>query len=114
MPRKVRKIHRKRKPLGRALSPDRAAKDEKARYERCRRRRKGLVKKASEFSALFGDEVHIFLKNSQRSFYFTTEDGWASTPHDIVGNCDDLHLIVVLRAHKDWSNSTVRTRTLGW
>ena len=46
-----------RKVLGRASSPNKAAKDEKAR------------KKAHEFYTLFGDEVHALIKNLKEAFY---------------------------------------------
>lgn len=84
MARKLRNTPRRRKAPGHASSRDRAAKDEKARYERCRRRRWGLVKKASEYNVLFGSEVFMLLKDGQKSWYFSSNDGWTSTPQDMV------------------------------
>lgn len=81
MPRKIRNL-RKRKASKRA--PSRKAKDDKARYERCRRRRWGLIKKAREYSALFGAEVYLLMKDEQHAHYFTSEEQWISAPQDVV------------------------------
>ncbi|KAK5069357.1 hypothetical protein LTR51_008607 [Lithohypha guttulata] len=80
MPFKTRKP-RKRQVSKRAAS--RQVKDEKARYERCRRRRWGLVKKAREYSALFGAEVYLLVKDEHNAHYFASEDRWISAPQDV-------------------------------
>lgn len=88
-PRGIRRISRfkmrnprKRKASKRTAS--RQVKDEKARYERCRRRRWGLVKKAREYSALFGAEVNILVKDEHNAHYFMSHDRWISAPQDVV------------------------------
>ncbi|KAK5936614.1 hypothetical protein PMZ80_011142 [Knufia obscura] len=80
MPVKVRKP-RQRKASKRAAS--RQVKDEKARYERCRRRRWGLVKKAREYSALFGAEVYLLVKDEHNAHYFASEEQWIGAPEDV-------------------------------
>ncbi|KAK5073268.1 hypothetical protein LTR51_005910 [Lithohypha guttulata] len=72
---------RKRQVTKRAAS--RQVKDEKARYERCRRRRWGLVKKAREYSALFGAEVYLLVKDEHNAHYFASSDHWISAPEDV-------------------------------
>lgn len=81
MPFKTRKP-RKRQVSKRPAS--RQVKDKKARYERCRRRRWGLVKKACEYSALFGAEVYLLVKDEHNAHYFSSEDRWISAPQDVV------------------------------
>ncbi|KAK5949273.1 hypothetical protein OHC33_009626 [Knufia fluminis] len=80
MPRRIGKVPKRKasKP-----SPNREAKDEKARYDRCRRRRWGLVKKAREYSSLFGAEVYLLMKDEQNAHYFTSEDRWIGVPQDV-------------------------------
>ncbi|KAK5077420.1 hypothetical protein LTR70_010260 [Exophiala xenobiotica] len=80
MPLKIGKP-RKRKASKRTVS--RQVKDEKARYERCRRRRWGLVKKAREYSALFGAEVYLLVKDEHNAHYFASKDPWISAPQDV-------------------------------
>lgn len=62
----------------------RQVKDEKARYERCRRRRWGLVKKAREYSVLFGAEVYLLVKDEHNAHYFASEEQWIGAPEDVV------------------------------
>ncbi|KAK5077693.1 hypothetical protein LTR70_009514 [Exophiala xenobiotica] len=72
---------RKRKASKRTVS--RQVKDEKARYERCRRRRWGLVKKAREYSALFGAEVYLLVKDEHNAHYFASEEQWIGALEDV-------------------------------
>jgi len=81
MPLKIGKP-RKRKASKRTAS--RQVKDGKGRYERCRRRRWGLVKKAREYSALFGAEVYLLVKDEHNAHYFASKDPWISAPQDVV------------------------------
>lgn len=79
MARKVRKSGSKNKASGHTSYRDRAAKDEKARYERCRRRRLGLVKKLAEFHTLFDTEVQCLFRSKtdkRQVYWFSSEDDW--------------------------------------
>ncbi|KAK5067878.1 hypothetical protein OHC33_003026 [Knufia fluminis] len=80
MPVKVRKP-RQRKDSKRTAS--RQVKDEKARYERCRRRRWGLVKKAREYSKLFEAQVYLLVKDEHNAHYFASEEQWIGAPEDV-------------------------------
>lgn len=81
MPRKGRKASARHGPKQAVADKARA---DKARYERCRRRRWGLVKKAREYSAMFGAEVYLLMKDEYNAQYFTSEDRWSSMPTDSV------------------------------
>ncbi|KAK5082552.1 hypothetical protein LTR70_007658 [Exophiala xenobiotica] len=77
------KIHKPRKRRASKRTASRQVKDEKARYERCRRRRWGLVKKAREYSTLFGAEVYLLVKDEHNAHYFASKDRWISAPQDV-------------------------------
>ena len=81
MARKGRKVSHRKQP--KQVVADQARAD-KARYERCRRRRWGLVKKAREYSTMFGAEVYLLMKDQYSAQYFTSEDDWSSIPTDKV------------------------------
>lgn len=81
MPRRSKKSSHTKHSQRRA---EQQAKDQKARYERCRRRRWGLVKKAREYSHLFGAEVYLLMRDQHNAQYYTSEGGWISTPQDVV------------------------------
>lgn len=81
MPRKGRKTAGR---LGSQQAVADKARADKARYERCRRRRWGLVKKAREYSTMFGAEVYLLMKDEYNAQYFTSEDRWSSMPTDLV------------------------------
>lgn len=85
MPRKSRRLPRNRKSAGANSSGNRIAKDEKAKYERRRRRRWGIIKKAKEYHALFDEEVYLLIKDEHKAQYFSTAEGWISSPQQIVG-----------------------------
>lgn len=85
MPRKGRKSSTRKIPKQAAVDQ---ARTDKARYERCRRRRWGLVKKAREYSTMFGAEVYLLMKDQYNAQYFTSEDHWSSMPTDVVRFAD--------------------------
>lgn len=86
MPRKSRRLSRKRRNPDTSSSWDRAAKDEKAKYERRRRRRWGIIKKAKEYSTLFDEDVYLLIKDEHKAQYFSTADEWISSPQQVVGH----------------------------
>jgi len=87
MARKGRKNFNKRKLTNHVSTSDRAAKAEKAKYERCRRRRLNIVKKLDEFHKLFDAEIYFLARsNSDRRqvHWYCSEDGWTPSPEGLV------------------------------
>ena len=83
MARKSHRIADKRKGNSEPSTRERAAKDEKARYERFRRRRWGIVKKISEYVDLFDAEACLVIRDRYSTHYYMSGE-WIEAPQNIV------------------------------
>lgn len=86
MPRKSQRLACQRPSIAITSSGNRVVKDEKAKYERRRRRRWGIINKARQYSTLFGEDVYLLIKDDHKAQYFTTAEGWISSPQQMVSD----------------------------
>lgn len=83
MVRKARQASHRRKGISTVSRDERAAKDEKARYERFRRRRWGIIKKISEYVEKFDAQACVLVSDRYQTHYFTSGE-WVREPERIV------------------------------
>lgn len=83
MVRKTRQASHRRKGPSVLSRDERAAKDEKARYERFRRRRWGIIKKISEYVEKFDAQACVLVSDRYQTHYFTSNE-WVREPEQIV------------------------------